>query len=95
MFRNCAPYCAGKAGSVLAGLFLALRTAPKELAAVVERTVEEVVDRLPCDLALSVRFGGRWRAAFARSPIQRPHPLPAPCLPAPPPPPLPFPCSTS
>lgn len=55
MFRNCAPYCAGKAGSVLAGLFLAMRSAPKELAAVVERTVEEVVERLPCDLALSVR----------------------------------------
>jgi len=53
LFRNCTAYVAGKTGGVLGALLGALRGAPKEVANVLERTLEEVTDRLPPDLALA------------------------------------------
>ena len=55
LFRNCAGYVGGKAGVILSALFAAMRGAPRELVIVLERTTEEICDRLPCDLALTVR----------------------------------------
>jgi hypothetical protein len=55
LFRNCLPYVAPQAGAVLGGLLAAFKHAPKELAVVLDRTVEEVADKLPPDSALTVR----------------------------------------
>jgi hypothetical protein len=66
LFRNCTPYVAAKTGATLASLAAAVRGAPRDVAVVVERTVEEVVDRLPPEIAFTVRrrrlqaSGMRW-----------------------------------
>jgi hypothetical protein len=54
LYRNFTPYVASKSGTVLSVVFGAIRgTGAKDLAAVLERTCEEVSDHLPIDMALT------------------------------------------
>jgi hypothetical protein len=54
LYRNFTPYVASKSGTVLSVVFGAIRgTGAKDLAAVLERTCEEVTDHLPIEMALT------------------------------------------
>jgi hypothetical protein len=52
LYRNCAPYVASKSGTALSVVLGSLLGAPRDLAAVLERTAEEICDRLPLEMAL-------------------------------------------
>jgi len=53
LFRNAPSYMVRSCGAVLHALVAAARHLPKDLATTVERTVDEVVERMPAEVALT------------------------------------------